>query len=108
MTQQSKICALRTGNQWSSGTRMRIEVGNSGKIIGAGGNGGTGGSAVATGPANAGGDGGDGSGALGIEYGTDSNPTIVRVKSSGRIIGMVLMEDQTKINVMLVILQMMD
>jgi len=86
MTQQSKICALRTGNQWSSGTRMRIEVGNSGKIIGAGGNGGQGGSAVAEVVANAGGDGGDGSGALGIEYGTDSNPTIVRVKSSGRII----------------------
>ena len=87
MTQQSKICALRTGNQWSSGTRMRIEVGNSGKIIGAGGNGGQGGSAsAANGPANAGGDGGDGSGALGIEYGTNSNPTIVRVKSSGRII----------------------
>jgi len=86
MTQQPKICALRTGDQWSSGTRMRIEVGDNGKIMGAGGDGGRGGSADAQGTANPGGDGGDGSGALGIEYGTDSNPTIVRVKSSGRII----------------------
>jgi len=86
MTEQPKKCALRTGSDWSTGTRMRVEVGDSGKIMGAGGDGGTGGSAYATGPANPGGAGGDGSGALGIEYGTDSNPTIVRVKSSGRII----------------------
>ncbi len=92
MTEQPKKCALRTGSDWSTGTKMRIEVGDNGKIIGAGGDGGKGGAANvdrytwSNSSANPGGDGGDGSGALGIEYGTDSNPTIVRVRSFGRII----------------------
>ena len=37
MTEQPKKCALRTGSDWSTGTKMRIEVGDNGKIIGAGG-----------------------------------------------------------------------
>ena len=87
MTEQPKKCALRTGSDWSTGTKMRIEVGDNGKIIGAGGDGGKGGAADATNEtSDSGENGGDGSGALGIEYGTDSNPTIVRVRSSGRII----------------------
>ena len=36
-------CAVRTGTGWESGTDLTIEVGGSGKIFGAGGNGGAGG-----------------------------------------------------------------
>ena len=35
-------CAVRTGTGWESGTDLSIEVGGSGKIFGAGGNGGNG------------------------------------------------------------------
>ena len=36
-------CAVRTGTSWNSGTVLSVEVGSSGKIVGAGGNGGSGG-----------------------------------------------------------------
>ena len=63
-------CAVRTGTTWESGTVLSVEVGSSGLISGAGGDGGNAGkwtensdSAV-----NNGGVGGAGSSALGIEY----------------------------------------
>ena len=56
-------CAMKTGD-WDSGTILEIEVGSSGELYGAGGDGGNGGSAYG----NKGGDGGTGSSALGIEY----------------------------------------
>ena len=56
-------CALRTGN-WDTNTTLSIEIGTSGKLYGAGGDGGTGGNANET----AGTDGQTGSSALGIQY----------------------------------------
>lgn len=67
-------CALRTGNQWESGTNLQVDVGSGGRIIGAGGNGGSG--------SQGGGEqGGAGSSGLGIQY---SN-TQVNVLSGGII-----------------------
>ena len=56
-------CAVKTGT-WDSGTILEIEIGASGKLYGAGGDGGDGGSANN----GKGEDGGTGSSALGIEY----------------------------------------
>tara|TARA_Y100001972_G_scaffold118812_1_gene159362 strand:+ start:19 stop:1098 length:1080 start_codon:yes stop_codon:yes gene_type:complete len=70
-------CALRTGS-FESGTTVALDVGSSGKIVGAGGNGGAGGD---HGGEN-GGNGGDGTSALGIEY----NGTAVIVESGGLIV----------------------
>ena len=56
-------CALKTGT-WDSGTILEIEIGASGKLYGAGGDGGDGGSANN----GKGEDGGVGSSALGIQY----------------------------------------
>ena len=56
-------CALKTGT-WDSGTILEIEIGASGKLYGAGGDGGDGGSANN----GKGEDGGIGSSALGIQY----------------------------------------
>lgn len=70
------VCALRTGT-WDSGTTLNVEVGPSGQILGAGGNGGNG-SAFTT---ISGQDGGNGNSGLGIEY----NGTTVNVFSGGRI-----------------------
>ena len=74
-------CSLKTGSGWVTGTKVRVDVGPVGKIIGAGGDGGTGGGGLG----NAGGNGSDGSGALGIQYGTSNEPCMVNVKG-GRII----------------------
>ena len=72
-------CAVRTGTGWESGTDLSIEVGGSGKIFGAGGNGGNGC------PAEEGGlngvDGDTGSSALGISY----SGTVVNLKSGALI-----------------------
>ena len=43
------VCALRTGSGWESDTEMIIDVGNEGRIYGAGGNGGRGGDTDAAG-----------------------------------------------------------
>ncbi len=67
-------CALRTGDQWESGTNLQVDVGSGGRIIGAGGKGGSG-------SQGGGGDGGFGSSGLGIQY---SN-TQVNVLSGGII-----------------------
>ena len=57
------ICALRTGN-WDSGTTLKVDVGSSGKIAGAGGNGGRGAnSANENGPS-----GQNGNSGLGLQY----------------------------------------
>ncbi len=56
-------CALRTGDQWESGTNLQIDVGSGGRIIGAGGQGGDG-----PDQAGAGSQGGFGSSALGVQY----------------------------------------
>jgi len=55
------VCALRTGSGWESDTEMIIDVGNEGRIYGAGGNGGRGGDTDAAGD-----DGQTGTSGLGI------------------------------------------
>ena len=57
-------CAVRTSSNWDSGTVLSVEIGASGKIIGAGGDGGAGGN----GSSPDGGNGTDGTSALGIQY----------------------------------------
>ena len=69
-------CAVRTGTGWEAGTDLSIEVGGSGKILGAGGNGGAGSTNEGQGSA-----GGDGSSALGISY----SGTVVNLMSGGLI-----------------------
>ena len=66
-------CALRTGS-WSSVHSMQIDVGSSGRLLGAGGDGGAG--SVFSGAA---GNGGDGSSGLGVEV----NNTVVNIVSGG-------------------------
>lgn len=74
-------CALRTGSGWETGTELYVTVGASGKICGAGGAGGKGGWKTGT----PGTDGKDGTSALGIQYGTDDNETVVDIASGGII-----------------------
>jgi len=62
-------CAMRTG-EWATGTKLTVHIGSSGSIYGAGGNGGRGDSVK--GEAE---DGRTGTSALGIDFGTSSNPT---------------------------------
>ena len=69
------VCALRTGN-WDSGTTLKVDVGSSGKIAGAGGNGGRG--------ANTEGENGvsgqNGNSGLGLQY-------TCTVQNNGTIVG---------------------
>ncbi len=62
-------CAMRTGS-WATGTQLTVHIGSSGSIYGAGGDGGDGNSVG--GKAESG---RDGTSALGIDFGTESNPT---------------------------------
>ena len=71
------VCALRTGS-WESNTELSVDVGSSGKIIGAGGNGGDGKSKDHGGSEIHGGDGNSG---LGVEY----NGTTVNIANGGFI-----------------------
>ncbi len=71
-----EICALRTGT-WDTNTILSVDVGSSGKIRGAGGDGGSGGNNDGDGSA-----GEEGNSALGIQYGG----TTVNVASGGQII----------------------
>ena len=85
LDENEDICALRTGAEWGSTTKLSVDVGDSGAIYGAGGKGGdaagtSGDSAVSGNP------GGEGNSALGIQYGTDANETTVNVNSGGLII----------------------
>ena len=68
-------CALRTGS-WNSTSTVQVDVGSSGKLLGAGGNGGAG----ATGNSQ-GSPGGDGTSGLGVEV----NNTTVNIVSGGII-----------------------
>ncbi len=70
------VCALRTGSGWESDTEMIIDVGNEGRIYGAGGNGGRGGDMDATGD-----DGKNGTSGLGISLAG----VVVNVKGEGVI-----------------------
>jgi len=58
-------CAVRTGTGWNAGTILTIEIGSSGKLYGAGGDGGKGGTSDGE---KDGDNGGTGSSALGIQY----------------------------------------
>ena len=78
-SEQTRVehCALRTGS-WDSSTILQVDVGGSGRISGAGGNGGAGRSSSGNGSP-----GGDGTSALGIQY----NPTQVNIASGGFLVG---------------------
>ena len=79
------ICALRTGAEWSTGTMLSVDVGDSGRISGGGGNGGAAGGTSGDNGAP-GGDGQEGTSGLGIQYGTDANETTVNLNSGGVIV----------------------
>jgi len=76
-------CSLRTGSSWSGGTKVTVQVGSSGRIYGAGGDGGAGGNVDGfnRNPSN-GSQGENGTSALGVQY----NNTVVKVRSGGIII----------------------
>lgn len=78
-SEQTRVehCALRTGS-WDSSTILQVDVGGSGRISGAGGNGGAGRSSSGNGSP-----GGDGTSALGVQY----NPTQVNIASGGFLVG---------------------
>ena len=63
-------CALRTGNEWETGTILSVEIGSSGLISGAGGDGGQGGRHTDDEESEIkdGGNGGVGSSGLGVQY----------------------------------------
>ena len=75
-------CALRTGSGWTAGTQLQVDIASTARIYGAGGEGGAG----ANGP-NQGGNGQAGSSALGIQFGTSSNRTIVNIANGAIIYG---------------------
>ena len=79
------ICALRTGAEWSTGTMLSVDVGDSGRISGGGGNGGAAGGTSGD-SGSPGGDGQEGTSGLGIQYGTDANETTVNLNSGGVIV----------------------
>lgn len=72
-----KKVAFRTGS-WNGGTDLRIDVGDAGKILGAGGDGGKG----ADGSSEKGGNGKNGNSGLGLAY-----PATIRIFSGGVIAG---------------------
>ena len=72
--------ALRTGN-WDSDVVLSVDVGSSGAIYGAGGDGGQGADSWSDGGSTNGGSGGNGTSALGIEH----EETAVNVQSGGKI-----------------------
>lgn len=72
--------ALRTGN-WDSDVVLSVDVGSSGRLYGAGGDGGKGADSWSDGGSTNGGSGGNGTSALGIEH----EETAVNIQSGGRI-----------------------
>ena len=82
---QGDKCAIRTGSSWDTDTKLRIDVGPSGRILGGGGKGGKGHHQEKQEDSNfPQGKGRDGTSALGIEYeGTDN--TMVSVAEGGVI-----------------------
>ena len=85
-------CSLRTGSSYSAGTKVIVQVGSSGRIYGAGGDGGAGGNVAdningSTAPNGltynqVGADGENGTSALGVQY----DNTVVKVRSGGKIV----------------------
>ena len=75
-------CALRTGDTWEAGTELQIDVGNEGRILGAGGNGGNGSEGAGGGK-----NGKKGSSGLGIQFGTSSNKTVVNIAGGALVTG---------------------
>ncbi len=86
-------CSLRTGSGWIAGTKVTVQVGSSGFIVGAGGDGGGGGNVAdnydntSTAPNGltynrTGGNGENGTSAVGVQY----DNTVVKVRSGGRIV----------------------
>ena len=76
-------CSLRTGGGWASGTKVTIQVGPSGRIYGAGGDGGTGGDVNGDNRNPSDGSVGEnGTSAIGIQY----NNTVIKVRSGGNIV----------------------
>ena len=73
-----EVCALKTGSGWNNVAELRVDVGGSGRIIGAGGRGGRGGNE----DRDRGEDGKRGSTGLGVAFNCD-----VHVKSGGMIAG---------------------
>ena len=72
--------ALRTGT-WNSDVVLSVDVGSSGRLYGAGGNGGQGADSWSDAGSTNGGSGGNGTSALGIEH----EETAVNIQSGGRI-----------------------
>ena len=75
-------CAIRTGNEWEAGTELQVDVGNEGRIFGAGGNGGNGSEGSGSGKS-----GKKGSSGLGIQFGTSSNKTVVNIAGGALVTG---------------------
>ena len=85
-------CSLRTGSGWIAGSKVTVQVGSSGRIYGAGGDGGAGGNVAdningSTAPNGltynqVGADGENGTSALGVQY----DNTVVKVRSGGKIV----------------------
>ena len=75
-------CELRTGSGWEAGTELQVDVGNEGRIFGAGGNGGNGSEGSGSGKP-----GGKGSSGLGIQFGTSSNKTVVNIAGGALVTG---------------------
>ena len=85
-------CSLRTGSGWIAGTKVSVQVGSSGRIYGAGGDGGAGGNVAdninsSTAPNGltynqVGANGENGTSAVGVQY----DNTIIKVRSGGKIV----------------------
>jgi len=85
-------CSLRTGSGWIAGTKVSVQVGSSGRIYGAGGDGGAGGNVAdsinsSTAPNGltynqVGANGENGTSAVGVQY----DNTVVKVRSGGKIV----------------------
>jgi len=89
-------CSLRTGSGWIAGSKVTVQVGSSGRIYGAGGDGGAGGNVAdevcnTDGCAEApnglyynqvGADGENGTSALGVQY----DNMVIKVRSGGKIV----------------------
>jgi len=74
-------CALRTGTGWNLNSKMVIDIGPSGKLRGAGGNGGNGNVPSSSNvPETV--HGKEGNSGLGIQHGSNTNKTVINIDSS--------------------------
>ena len=77
-------CALRTGTGWSLTSNMVIDIGDSARLRGAGGKGGKGNNPADNGAGDLK-NGREGTSALGIQFGSSHNKTVINVNSSAII-----------------------